>query len=66
MEHSQYYKNYKLFPSEDEITAPFEYCRTLSNGVVIARVVDEEKYELTIEEIVEYIKENHKEILENE
>ena len=61
MEHSLFYKNYWRFANEEEVIAPFEYCRTLSNGVVIGRAIDNQEYGFSKEEIDEYIKNNHKE-----
>ena len=59
MERSQYHKNYWTFKSKDEVIYPFEYARTLSNGVVIGRAVDSQEYGISLEEIKEYIKNNH-------
>lgn len=59
MEHSQYHKNYWTFKSKEEVIYPFEYCRTLSNGVVIARSVDIQSYGISKEDIELYIKNNH-------
>jgi len=59
------YKNYWTFASEEEVIYPFEYARTLSNGVVIGRSVDSQEYGITKAEIEEYIKNNHvEEIIE--
>lgn len=58
---SQYHKNYWRFASVEEVTKPFEYARTLSNGIVIGRSVDAQEYGFSKEEIDEYIKNNHEE-----
>lgn len=63
MELSQY-RNYWTFASIEEIITPFEYVRTLSNGVVIGKCYDDQKYGITLEEIREYIKNNHVEEIE--
>ena len=60
MAHSQF-KKYQIF--EGEVSAPFEYIRTLSNGVNIgAFIVEDNDYDgdfLTIEDLDNYIKQNH-------
>lgn len=58
MEHSLY-KNYAIFNSIEEVAPPYEYARTLSNGDVIGRAIDSQEFGITIEEIREYIKNNH-------
>lgn len=63
MELSQY-RNYWTFASEEEVIHPFEYVRTLSNGIVIGKCYDNQEYGLTQSEILEYIKLNHVEELE--
>ena len=60
MAHSQY-RNFWTFKSKDEVIYPFEYVRTLSNGVVIGKCYDDVEYGITLEQITEYIKNNHKE-----
>lgn len=56
---SQYYRNYWTFKSKEEVVFPFEYARTLSNGIVIGKCVDDVDYGWTNEEVLEYIRENH-------
>ena len=58
-------RNYWTFKSIEEVIYPFEYVRTLSNGVVIGKYYDYVEYGLTIEQIDNYIKNNHvEEIIE--
>lgn len=67
MEHSRYYK---VFETKEEIQSPYEFARELSNGKFIGELNQEVGSsigdEMTLEEIYKYIKENHKEIVENE
>ena len=57
---SQLSKKYKVF--KNEVLPPYQYIRTLSNGVHIG-ANDDESFEdqtaMTLEEISKYIKENH-------
>jgi len=58
-------RNYWTFKSVEDVIAPFEYIRTLSNGVVIGKCYDDQEYGITHKEILEYIKLNHiEEIIE--
>lgn len=58
-------RNYWTFKSKSDVIAPFEYVRTLSNGIVIGKCYDDQEYGLTQIEILEYIKANHiEEIIE--
>ena len=50
--------------SIEEVIYPFEYIRTLSNGIVIGKCYDDQEYGLTQSEILEYIKANHIEEIE--
>lgn len=60
MAHSQFPKKYKVF--ENEVQAPYQYIRTLSNGVHIG-ANDDENFEdetaMNLDEISSYIKQNH-------
>jgi len=59
------YRNFWTFKSKDEVIYPFEYIRTLSNGVVIGKCYDDIEYGLTLEQIDNYIRNNHvEEIIE--
>lgn len=58
-------RNYWTFKSVEDVIYPFEYVRTLSNGVVVGKCYDDQEYGLTQYEILEYIKNNHiEEIIE--
>ena len=57
-------RNYWTFKSIEEVIYPFEYIRTLSNGIVIGKCYDDQEYGLTQNEILEYIKLNHVEEIE--
>jgi hypothetical protein len=57
-------RNYWTFESKDELIFPFEYVRTLSNGVVVGKCYDDQEYGVSLEQITEYIKNNHVEDIE--
>jgi hypothetical protein len=54
---------YKIFSSIDEVVAPYEVARQLSNGEVVAELNRElgepQGNDLTNNEALEYIKNNH-------
>lgn len=52
-------RNYWTFKSKEEVISPFEYVRTLSNGVVIGKCYDDVEYGLTQKQINNYIRNNH-------
>jgi len=53
------YRNYWTFKSKEDVIKPFEYIRTLSNGVVIGKCHDDQEYGITQSEILDYIRLNH-------
>lgn len=61
---------YKIFDSKEEIKTPYEFARELSNGKFVAELNQEVGKpigdEMSLEEIDNYIKENHKEIIIND
>ncbi len=58
MEVFQYYRNYRIF--EGDVTDPFELIKTLSNGHSVGKCYMKScEGTMTLEEVEEYIKNNH-------
>lgn len=56
---------YRLFDTVEEVQPPYEVARTLSNGKIVAELNYElgapQGGEMSLEEVQEYIKQNHTE-----
>jgi hypothetical protein len=58
------FKTYKIFAADSEVTHPFEYMRTLSNGEHLGALITADhpnEQGMNQEEITEYLKANHTE-----
>jgi hypothetical protein len=58
------FKTYKIFAADSEVTHPFEFMRTLSNGEHLGALITAEhpnEQGMNQEEVTEYLKANHTE-----